>query len=205
MRSRRSLTTPRSRRGTILILAAVAFLLQGVHVVGLPQWVTGAPAAPTGAVASASPQRDGMVAPPPGGSGNPGPTLTVPPPPGVPIPENAVLLYTQSPSAALPSAAPGTMRALNPPEILRGLLLLHRAGKLDLPPDKARELLKVVKGVDGAYTDMRTARDEILQALTPEQLQWLEEHPPAAGEIPEGAPEQNAEEPARKALDALRP
>lgn len=200
MRSRRSLTTPRSRRGTILILAAVAFLLQGVHVIGLPRWAAGTPTDP-GPVASASPRGDGMVAPPPGGSGNPGPTLTVPPPPGVPIPENAVLLYTQSPSA--PSAASGTMRPLNPPEILRGLLLLHQAGKLDLPPEQARELLQLVKGVDGAYTGMRTARDEILQVLTPEQLQWLEDRPPAAGEIPEGAPEQNAEEPARKALDAL--
>lgn len=186
-----------------MILAAVAFLLQGVHVVGLPGWFAETPAVQTAPAASGSPGGDGMVAPPPGGSGNPGPTLTVPPPPGVPIPDNAVLLYTQSPSAAAATAAPGTMRALNPPEILRGLLLLHEAGKLDLPPEKARELLKLVKGVDGAYTGMRTARDEILHVLTPEQLQWLEDHPPAAGEIPDGAPEQNADEPSRKALEAL--
>lgn len=203
MRPRRSPGHRGSRRGTILVLAAVAFLLQGVHLFGFPQW----PEASEGGSPSASP-----VPPPPssspgsGGPGQPGPTLTVPPPPGVPIPEGAVLLYEQSPSAAAagPGPRPGG-RALNPPEILRGLILLHDQGRLELTPEQARRLRDAVRGLGGAYADMRSARDEILQVLTPEQLRWLEEHPPAEGEIPAGAPEQNATGPARKALESLGP
>lgn len=189
-----SLSGRAARRRTILALAAVAFMLQAWRLLH-PQPLLLAVADQTTPGPSVSRAPAGA----PRTSGGPGPTLTVPPPPGVPIPEGAVLLY-ESPGAS----AGGATRQLYPTDLLRGLVLLEREGRLALSAEQARQLLPAVRDLGQGYQEMRQAREALLQVLTPEQVQWLEEHPPAEGERPTGAPEQTAEPLARKAAEALR-
>ncbi len=200
-----------------MLLSCVAVVLQALLLFGTPSLAPSPPGASPVAVAT----RPAATAGQPSGSGTPGlegqtnphPTLTVPPPPGVAIPEGAVLLYTQSPN---PPASPRTSqtpkapegpkelhRPLTPQDLLLGILDLHARGKLDLTPAQARRLADEVRDLDRAVRGFAEDRLEVLDALNNEQRAWLEANPPGPADLPPGAPEENALNPAQRALQAL--
>jgi hypothetical protein len=216
--SQRSQKRARARRPLIMLLSGVAVLLQVLLLFGLPGGGPNRISSPgqasiTGAVPThPSETSQGM----PSSHNNPCPTLTVPPPPGVPIPEGAVLLYLQSPALAGPGASPGNAgqapstdlptrlnRPLTPQDLLLGTLELQSNKELELTPDQARRLAEVVQELETSYRDLGGARDELLEVLTIEQKAWLEENPPKPGELPTGAPEETALDPGQRALEAL--
>jgi len=205
-----------------MLLSGVAVLLQALLLFGLPGGESNPISSPGQAsVAGALPTQpsetsQGMQP----SQNNPYPTLTVPPPPGVPIPEGAVLLYLQSPTLAEPGPGPGNAgqapspsatagvpnrlnRPLTPQDLLLGILELQSKKELELTPAQARQLAEVVRGLETSYRDLGGARDEMLEVLTIEQKAWLEENPPKPGELPAGAPEETALEPGQRALEAL--
>jgi len=206
----------RNRRPLIMALSGLALLLQVLLLVGIPNQAFSPPTASPTAGAG----RPGSPAAPPSGSGssgqdgpeNPHPTLTVPPPPGVAIPKGAVLLYTQTPNAAAPAASPqagasgkpgGLHRPLTPQDLLMGLMDLHAHGRLDLTPEQARRLAAEIRDLDRTYTDFNRDRLQVLEALDDTQRAWLQANPPRPGDLPAGAPEENALAPAQRALQAL--
>ncbi len=220
--SKRSQNRARTRRPLIMLLSGVAVLLQALLLFGLPGVESTSTSSPGQASVAgtlpALPSETGQGAP--SSQNNPYPTLTVPPPPGVAIPEGAVLLYLQSPALAGPGPGPGGAgtapspsataglpdrlnRPLTPQDLLLGILALQSKGELELTPAQARQLAEVVRGLETSYRDLGGARDELLEVLTIEQKAWLEENPPKPGELPAGAPEETALEPGQRALEAL--
>jgi len=219
--SKRSKNRARTRRPLIMLLSGVAVLLQALLLFGLP----GADSASTSSTSQAPvggtlPALSSGVGQGVSSQNNPYPTLTVPPPPGVAIPEGAVLLYLQSPALAGPGPGPGGAntapspsataglpdrlnRPLTPQDLLLGILELQSKGELELTPTQARKLAEVVRGLETSYRDLGGARGELLEVLTIEQKAWLEENPPKPGEVPAGAPEETALEPGQRALEAL--
>lgn len=204
-----------------MLLSGLALVLQALLLFGLPGGSSTAssslsPTSPDGTAPTlpAAPVQGQQAS-----QNNPYPTLTVPPPPGVPIPEGAVLLYLQSPSQVGPGPGPGAgatpspsataglpdrlNRPLTPQDLLLGILELESQGELELTPAQARQLAEVVRGLETSYRDLGGARDEMLDVLTIEQKAWLEDNPPKPGEIPAGAPEETALEPARRALESV--
>ncbi len=207
----------RNRRPLVMALSCLALVLQALLLWGLPDLgsapPTASPAAQAGQPASPGGPPSGPAPAGQDGPDNPHPTLTVPPPPGVAIPKGAVLLYTQSPGpTAAPSASPGLQaahtpsglrRALTPQDLLMGLMDLHAQGRLDLTPEQARRLAAEIRDLDRTYTDFNRDRLVLLEALDDAQKAWLQANPPRPGDLPEGAPEENALAPAERALQAL--
>lgn len=99
---------------------------------------------------------------------DPRPTLTVPPPPGVPIPEGAVLKYKESPkpgASGLPSQAGTPGLTHGTPGIVKGT-----PGKVKGTPGKVKGIPGKVKGTPGKVKGTPGVPGELRRPLTPTDI-----------------------------------